>query len=83
MKIITALSLSLLSAVLFAACTPDVQAMNGQQIEQKYGVSGAYNDTIVTPDGQMRGTLVIESDTKARIAREPRSAFRSGLCTPL
>src|ERR1700692_1547581 len=58
MKIITALSLALLSAVLFAACTPDVQAMNGQQIEQKYGVSGAYSDTIATPDGQMKGTLV-------------------------
>jgi hypothetical protein len=58
MKIIRALSLALLGAVLFAACTPDVQAMNGQQIEQRYGVSGAYSDTIATPDGQLKGTLV-------------------------
>jgi hypothetical protein len=58
MKTVTALSLALLIAVLFAACTPDVQAMNGQQIEQRYGVSGAYGDTIATPDGQLRGTVV-------------------------
>jgi hypothetical protein len=58
MKMVTALSLALLIAVLFAACTPDVQAMNGQQIEQRYGVSGAYSDTIATPDGQLRGTVV-------------------------
>src|SRR6266852_428829 len=58
MKIMTALSLALLSATLFTACTRDVQAMNGQQIEQRYGVSGAYGDTIATPDGPLKGTLV-------------------------
>ena len=58
MKIMTALSLALLSATLFTACSRDVQAMNGQQIEDRYGVSGAYGDTIATPDGPMKGTLV-------------------------
>ena len=58
MKSMTALALALLSATLFTACTPEVQAMNGQQIEQQYGVSGAYSDTIATPDGPVKGTLV-------------------------
>ena len=58
MKIMTALALALLSATLFTACAPEVQAMNGQQIEQQYGVSGAYSDTIATPDGPLKGTLV-------------------------
>jgi hypothetical protein len=58
MKIITALSLAWVSATLFTACTRDVQAMNGQQIEERYGVSGAHSDTIATPDGPLKGTLV-------------------------
>jgi hypothetical protein len=58
MKIISALSLALLSAPLFTACTRDVDAMNGQQIEHRYGVSGGYSDTIATPDGPLKGTLV-------------------------
>ena len=51
-------SLALLSATLFTACTRDVQAMNGQQIEERYGVSGAYGDTIATSDGPLKGTVV-------------------------
>jgi hypothetical protein len=58
MKIMTALSLALLSATLFTACSRDVQAMNGKDIEDRYGVSGAYGDTIATPDGPMKGTIV-------------------------
>jgi hypothetical protein len=58
MRITTALALAWLSATLFAACTRDAQAMNGQQIEQQYGVSGAYRDTVATPDGPLNGTLV-------------------------
>lgn len=41
-----------------AACTRDVEAMNAQQIEQQYGVSGAFVDAVATPDGPVRGTLV-------------------------
>ena len=58
MKIMTAFALALLSATLFTACTRDVHAMDGQQIEQQYGVSGAYTDTIATSDGPVKGTLV-------------------------
>jgi hypothetical protein len=41
-----------------SACSRDVQAMSPQQIEQQYGVSGAYSDTLVTPDGSLKGTVV-------------------------
>jgi len=40
------------------ACIRDAQAMDAQQIEQQYGVSGAYSDTVATADGTLRGTLV-------------------------
>ena len=58
MKIMTALSLALLIATLGTACTRDIQAMDGQQIEQQYGVSGAHSDTLTMQDGQVKGTLV-------------------------
>jgi hypothetical protein len=32
--------------------------MDARQIEQQYGVSGAYTDTILTSDGPLKGTLV-------------------------
>ena len=41
-----------------SACSRDVQAMTPQQIEQQYGVSGAYSDTLVTPGGSLKGTMV-------------------------
>lgn len=58
MKILTAVALSLLSAALFSACTRDAQALNADQIEQQYGVAGAYAGTVPTTDGPVKGTLV-------------------------
>jgi hypothetical protein len=58
MKMMTAFTLALLGATLFTACTRDTQAADAQQIEQQYGVSGAYTDTIATSDGPLKGTLV-------------------------
>jgi hypothetical protein len=58
MKIMTALALALLSATLSSACSRDIQAMDAQQIEQQYGVSGAYTSTVATSDGAVKGTLV-------------------------
>ena len=58
MKIMTALALAVLGATLLTACTRDAQGVNAQQIEQQYGVSGAYTDTIATSDGPVKGTLV-------------------------
>jgi hypothetical protein len=57
MRFIAALALALLLATVTVACSK-VQAMDAQQIEQQYGVSGAYPDTIATPDGPMKGMLV-------------------------
>ena len=58
MKIMTAFALALLGATLFTGCTRDVQALDAQQIQQQYGVGGAYTDTIATSDGPIKGTLV-------------------------
>jgi hypothetical protein len=58
MKFVTALALAVLSGALASACSSDVQAMDAQQIEQRYGVSGAYPETIATPDGPVKGMLV-------------------------
>jgi hypothetical protein len=60
MKLMTALALAsaVLGAIVFSACTRDAHAMDGQQIEQQYGVPGAYTDTITTSDGSLKGTLV-------------------------
>lgn len=57
-KMITAVALALAAATLFTACSRDVEAMDARQIEQRYGVSGAYTDTIATADGPLKGTLV-------------------------
>ena len=57
-KVIAAFALAALSAAGVTACTQDAQAMDAQQIEKQYGVSGAYVETINTSDGPLKGTLV-------------------------
>ena len=52
MKIIAAVALAALSAAATTACTQDAHAMDAQQIEKQYGVSGAYAETINTSDGR-------------------------------
>jgi hypothetical protein len=54
----TAFGAALLGAALFTACTQGAQALDAQQIERQYGVSGAYADTVATSDGPIKGTLV-------------------------
>lgn len=49
---------ALLGVMLLASCTRGVQALDASQIETQYGVSGAFADTILTPDGPMQGTRV-------------------------
>jgi hypothetical protein len=41
-----------------SACERDTQAMTPAKVEQQYGVAGAYADTVVTPDGSVKGTVV-------------------------
>jgi len=45
------------SASVFAGCTK-TDAMTPENIDQKYGLSGAYSDTVQTSDGAIHGTLV-------------------------
>ena len=53
------LSAALVSGVVaLAGCSRDVEAMSPQAIEQQYGVSGAYTDTVATADGSLKGTVV-------------------------
>jgi len=58
MRMITRFALVLLSAVSVTACTQGVDAKEAQQIEQQYGVSGAYAGSVTTSDGTVKGTLV-------------------------
>jgi hypothetical protein len=58
MRLITAFALAVFGATALTSCARDVQAMDAQQIEQKYGVSGAFASTIATDGGPMAGTLV-------------------------
>ena len=59
MTTIAALTFGLIAASSIAGCSRDIQAMDQpKNIEQQYGVSGAYTDTIPTPNGSMKGTVV-------------------------
>jgi hypothetical protein len=45
-------------ATLVTACGKTAEAVTPEQIQQQYGVAGAYTDDVSTPDGAMRGTIV-------------------------
>ncbi len=47
-----------LGASCLSACGRDTQAMTPAKVEQEYGVAGAYADTVVTPNGSIKGTVV-------------------------
>jgi len=50
--------LLLASVTVLAGCGQKVDAVTPEKIEQQYGVSGAYVDSVTTSDGAIRGTLV-------------------------
>jgi hypothetical protein len=50
--------LILVSATIFIACERKADAVTPEQIQQQYGVAGAYMDDVSTSDGAVRGTLV-------------------------
>ena len=55
---VSTVGLILGGAWITSACERDTQAMTPSKVEQQYGVAGAYADTVVTPDGSVRGTIV-------------------------
>jgi hypothetical protein len=58
MKTYPLLAAVLICAGAFPGCSRDAQAVTPQSIEQQYGVSGAYTDTVGTSDGALKGTMV-------------------------
>jgi hypothetical protein len=46
------------AVVTLTSCGSDLQAMDARQVEQQYGVAGADNETVDTPDGALKGTRV-------------------------
>jgi len=73
-----------MSGAFASACSRDAQAMTPQQLEQQYGVTGAYDGTVPTPDGSIKGTVVpvvLADGRKAQLvipaerAREPHRVY--------
>jgi hypothetical protein len=48
----------LASATALTGCERSVDAVTPERVEQHYGVTGAYTDTVPTTEGSIRGTLV-------------------------
>jgi hypothetical protein len=82
--LLIAAGLTCATSFAFAACSRDAQAMTPQSIEQQYGVSGAYNESVSTPDGKVPGTIVpvtladgrtAQLFIPAKQAREPHAIY--------
>jgi len=79
-----ALALSIVTPVVVSGCGRDAQAMTPERLEQQYGVTGAYADTVATPDGSIKGTIVpvrladgrqAQLVIPARTATEPHGVY--------
>src|SRR2546428_5888083 len=55
--VLVRVGLMLTAAALTSSCSKDAQAFSPQQLEQQYGVTGAYSDTVKTADGSIVGTV--------------------------
>jgi hypothetical protein len=49
---------ALMITVAVSACATDAKTLDPNQIEHKYGVSGAYTGSVATPGGPMQGTII-------------------------
>src|SRR5215470_5012404 len=47
-----------LAGVCASACGRNAEAVTPEKLEQQYGVAGAYNETVATADGSIKGTVV-------------------------
>ena len=65
-------------------CSRDAQAMTPERLQQQYGVTGAYTDTVATPEGSISGTVVpvrladgreAQLVIPARQSREPHGVY--------
>jgi hypothetical protein len=74
----------ILGASCLSACGRETQAMTPTKVEQEYGVAGAYAETVVTPNGSIKGTVVpitLADGRKAQLvipaqpARDPHGVY--------
>ena len=68
-KMIPWLASALMLAGVVSGCAADAKALDPNQIEQKYGVSGAYTGSVDTPSGPMQGTIIPITLADGRTAR--------------
>jgi hypothetical protein len=57
-KVLVGLVSALMMAAGVSGCAADARTLDPNQIEQQYGVSGAYTGSVATPSGPIHGTIV-------------------------
>jgi hypothetical protein len=57
-KMIPWLAAALMVTGAVSGCAAEAKVLDPQQIEQQYGVSGAYTGSVATPGGPMQGTII-------------------------
>ena len=57
-NVIRLLGSAFMVASVVSGCTGEAKTLDPQQIEQQYGVSGAYTGSVATPSGSMQGTII-------------------------
>jgi hypothetical protein len=57
-KMIPWLASALMIAGVVSGCAAEAKTIDPAQIEQQYGVSGAYKGRVATPGGSMQGTII-------------------------
>jgi len=57
-KMIPWVAATLMIAGVVSGCRAEAKVLDPQQIEQQYGVSGAYAGSVATPRGPMQGTII-------------------------
>jgi hypothetical protein len=57
-KMIPWLAAAVMVAAVVSGCTVEGKSPDPRQIEQQYGVSGAFTGSVATPSGPMQGTII-------------------------
>ena len=63
------LASALMIAAVVSGCAAEAKALDPNQIEKQYGVSGAYTGSIATPNGPMQGTIIPITLADGRMAQ--------------
>jgi len=71
------LTAAMVAATMVAGCGAAADGLNPGQIEQQYGVSGAFVGSVATPNGPMQGTIIpitLADGTSAQLVVPQRQA---------